>query len=506
MLITLILDASRLWHWHLTLIDQLAAYPGARVAVAFAPERRPHRQALALALQLEQAISHRAAAHPFDPINPGDLRAWTGPAGDAGDVTIDLAACAVASAQPQRSLVPLFDGLPGESAFWSALLDGTAPHLAVFDSARGITAIGQPGIESPHALRKSAAAVATRLITGLVRAIKTPAHASERANEPAMEPRSPSLAAPAAHLLARKVANKAQRLIDRTLATAPQWAVAWRTLPSNHDLLSAGELDPASFRHLSDDGARYYADPFLFAHGPQTHLFVEELPYATNRGIISVSTLQADGSFSTPQPVLETPFHLSYPHVFARDGAIWMLPEQTASGGLTLYRAIRYPDRWEPVAQLIGEPLHDATLFEHGGLLWIAANTEGPACARWGSSWDALSLYSSKTLLGPWTPHPGNPLLIDAEQTRSAGEVFGVGAKRYRPVQDCSSGYGVALGIAEITALDRETFAQSIVSRLSFKPRSGIAGPHTLNRLQSGANLIETIDLFAPSKTIRAIR
>ena len=502
MLITLILDASRLWRWHLTLIDQLEAGAGTRVSVAFSPVQRPLDTAVGMALLLEATLAKRSVPHPFDAMKPGDFDKWFSETIQACDLVIDLASLELADDPHARTLIPLYNGVPGGSAFWSAVLDGSAPFLSLHDSTYGVLAIGQPAIESPHALAISAAGVVTRLMSGLIAAAHGPAPTTGVPHLADYGARAPGLTLPVVHLLGRKVSSKARRLIDRQLETAPQWAVAWRLRAAGFNPLAGGVLSLADYQLLADDGQRYYADPFVFARGDEVDVFVEELPYATGRGIISMLTVRADGSATAPRPVLETALHLSYPQIFSRDGAIWMMPECFASGGLTLYRAARYPDRWEPVARLIDEPVHDATFFEHGGKLWIAANTQGPPSARWGSSWDSLSLYSADTLLGPWTPHAANPVLIDAASARPAGCVFVEGGKLYRPVQDCSKGYGSALGIASMTRLDDGGFRQELVGRLSFSPASGLLGPHTLNRVTCRGGVFEAIDLFAPRRLL----
>jgi hypothetical protein len=91
-------------------------------------------------------------------------------------------------------------------------------------------------------------------------------------------------------------------------------------------------------------------------------------------------------------------------------------------------------------------------------------------------------------------------VLIDAACARPAGDVFATGGKLYRPVQDCSRGYGAALGIAQITRLDGGGFEQEVVGRLSFGAASCVLGPHTLNRAACAGGVLETIDLFAPKR------
>ncbi|MEQ1697050.1 MAG: hypothetical protein ABL901_14535 [Hyphomicrobiaceae bacterium] len=502
MLITLMLDVSRLWRWHLILIEQLAVTPGTRVAVVFSPVQRPVETAVSLALMLEATLSKRPGPQPFDAMKAGDFDTWFSETTPVCDLVIDLASLELADDPHARTLIPLYNGVPGGSAFWSAVLEGAAPFLSLHDSTYGVLGIGQPAIESPHALALSAAGVVTRLMSGLIAAARDPAPKSGVPHLADYGARAPGLTMPAVQLMGRKVASKAKRLIDRQLAAAPQWAVAWRMREARFDPLTGGELSLADYQLLADDGQRYYADPFAVARGGEVDVFVEELPYATGRGIISMFTVRADGTATTPRPVLDVAHHLSYPQVISRDGAHWMLPECHASGGLTLYRAVRYPDQWEPVARLIDEPVHDATFFEHGGKLWIAANAQGPASSRWGSSWDSLSLYCADKLLGPWTAHAGNPVLIDAARARPAGETFVAGGTLYRPVQDCSAGYGAALGLAQVTRLDDGGFTQEVVGRLSFATGSGVLGPHTLNRAACAGGQFEAIDLFAPKRLL----
>jgi hypothetical protein len=368
--------------------------------------------------------------------------------------------------------------------------------------------IGQCAIETPHALQRAAASVVVRLIEGLAHVITGRLTSVTTRTADRSDGLSAGVGA-AAGIVGRKLSAKARRVTDRVRG-AEQWSVAWASREAGSawpsECLSgpgAGgklHLDPRDYQLLADDGRRYYADPFLFEHNGEVHLFVEELPYATNRGIISATTLPTDGSLpATPRPVLETGFHLSYPQVFARDGEIWMLPEQHQSGALILYRAQQFPDAWEPAATLIDEPLHDATLFDHGGKLWIAATHEGPDFVgpRWGSSWDALALYHAPHLLGPWTRRTGNPVLIDAATARPAGPMFhAADGTLMRPVQDCSIGYGMALGLARIDRLDVTTYAQSIVGRIAFADGHGLTGPHTLSRLVGRTACIEAIDVF----------
>ena len=45
--------------------------------------------------------------------------------------------------------------------------------------------------------------------------------------------------------------------------------------------------------------------------GNIAHVFCEEVPFATGKGIISQFTIDAAGRASSPRPVLERAYHLS---------------------------------------------------------------------------------------------------------------------------------------------------------------------------------------------------
>ena len=287
--------------------------------------------------------------------------------------------------------------------------------------------------------------------------------------------------------LTRRVEQKAAKHLDIVLKRAPVWQVAFRK--TNARTLPGQPLSPHYWR-LPDDGQRYFADPFVVVHEGVHHVFVEEFPFATQRGVISHFTVGGDGKASPPRVVLKQPHHLSYPQVFRHEGKFWMLPEASASGRLDLYRAERFPDGWVKHATLIEAPLHDATFSQHEGRFWITA-----AIALGGpSGWDTLSIYSADRLEGPWHPHPANPVLVDARSARPAGQPFVHDGALWRPAQDCTRGYGGALSFNRVTRLDEVGFAQELASTLHFGRREAAAGPHTINY----ADGLEVIDLFTP--------
>lgn len=285
--------------------------------------------------------------------------------------------------------------------------------------------------------------------------------------------------------LARGVAGRVGHKL-RLGARPFYWQVAYR-LVDGEGIAETGALDGPPFSVLADDGKRFYADPFVFMHADQHYLFVEEFPYATAKGIVSVARLEADGRFGVPQAVLEEPHHLSYPQVFAHRDEIYMIPESGGARELVLYRAEPFPDHWVRDTVLLQDvDFNDATLLEAGGRFWLF----GTQRYGQGSASDTMAVYSAPALRGPWLPHALNPIRIDHSASRPGGAFIHHGGKLVLPVQNGAQTYGGGLALMELLQLDngdvRFALPEPIVSGPAWR-RNGI---HTLNR----AGRVEVVD------------
>jgi len=209
----------------------------------------------------------------------------------------------------------------------------------------------------------------------------------------------------------------------------------------------------------SDDGSRFYADPFPLQFRDRLTLFVEDFEHRTAKGIISAVSFNAHGPVGRPEPVLELPYHLSYPFVFVWDDQAWMIPESTAAGSIDLFRSTNFPGGWVKEATLVSSVVaSDPTLFQHDGRWWLFATVRDGG----GAFSDALYLWSADDIRGPWLPHSKNPVLIDIASARPAGRIVLRNGILFRPVQDCRQGYGQALGIARILTLDDNRYEQTV--------------------------------------------
>ena len=288
--------------------------------------------------------------------------------------------------------------------------------------------------------------------------------------------------------LSRALPHLGREALRRVRYRQAHWRVGYRFI-DGPGVAETGRLG-TGWAVLPDAGDRFYADPFAVHWQGQPFLFVEDYVHAVGKAVISVVPFTHDRRPLTPRVVLEEPHHLSYPQVFERDGTLWMLPEASASGRLTLYRAEEFPDRWLPEATLLEGEISDATLLDHGGSLWLFATRRD----GYGSTSDTMVVFEAATLLGPWREHAANPILIDRRRARPGGAFIRSREGRLLlPVQDGTIGYGGGLGLSELIGLDATTVHLS-------DPRPILANGdwpypqiHTLNR--SGS--LEVIDGIA---------
>ena len=463
--------------WHGALLARLAARPDTRVTLDFAPQIATAAGVDAL-MQLE-AVLHRVPRPGLASVEPAASRGRFAGSGAGADLVLALDR-PPADAGDTAAWHLTFDGACGEDALLAALMARRPPLVAIVDASGALVASGRPGSETGGVLllafEDALARITTLILAALDGAAAAPPHPSPN-DAPRVGRSVPSAAA-------RALAQAAIRRIYTLSHHAPHWRVGWRAT-SGADMLRDGTSEGAPWTVLPDDGTRFYADPFMIEVAGTTTLFVEDFSHRTQKGLIAAVAFGSHGPLGTPRPVLETASHLSYPHVFAHDGAIWMVPESSAARRIDLYRATAFPGGWVREATLVDDVCaSDATLVCRDGTWWMFATVRDGG----GAFSDALHIWSAPALRGPWRPHPRNPVMIDIASARPAGAFIEHDGVLIRPVQDCRRGYGAALGFARIERLDAEGFAQEMTG---VSQGAGWRGRlHTYNR----CGALETID------------
>ena len=469
--------------WHQLVIDRLEA-EGHDVAVLLGPGQSPWPDPIRRTIEFERRLLRRRKDSLYSGVTLSQVPKTRGAA-----LIVDLAGGAEHGRTPTLKI--LFDGSPLDLAALMGLLRGSQPTLTLTLDGHSVAGSALPMIDKPESAALGLDDVLARAATFISSAVR--AFADERLAATG-EVRLASSAAPgparfALVYLLRALPRLARECLRRLRFRHAHWRVGYRFVegPGVADIGALG----VGWAVLPDDGSRFYADPFPFWYGTRPYVFVEDYSHAARKAVISVVSFDLQGKPRPARKVLEAPHHLSYPQVFERDGAIWMLPEASESRKLTLYRALNFPDRWVEKSVLIEDrEISDATLLDHGGKLWLFATERDGH----GSTSDTMVVFLADELTGPWRPHPMNPILIDRTCARPGGAFVRISERILLPVQDGTRGYGGGLGFCEVLELTPEIVRLGPARSLSTAGDFPYPQIHTLNR----AGGIEVIDGIVP--------
>jgi hypothetical protein len=246
------------------------------------------------------------------------------------------------------------------------------------------------------------------------------------------------------------------------------------------------------FKRLPPPPDRIWADPFIWTQENKYYVFIEEMPFSTNRGHISCLTFDRQLNLLSNDIVLERQYHLSYPFLFEYDGELYMLPETGENRSIEAYRCTQFPNKWKFAKTLIPD-IHavDATLLEANGKWWLFASMANED----GIAWDTLNLYyADHPLSDSWTPHPCNPIVRDIRLARPAGEIFSRDGYLIRPSQDCFSRYGYATNFNRILKLTESDYAETCEATFTPPRLSRLISTHTWSTVE-GLTAIDAVML-----------
>jgi len=276
----------------------------------------------------------------------------------------------------------------------------------------------------------------------------------------------------AARLGASKLLRSA--VLRWTARKGRQWFVAMRP-NTGKSIEDPARVDLAGFEEIPmPAGVDQMADPFLFESEGRSQLFFEALRKNDARGRLATIEIAGDGSRSEMEVVLERPYHLSYPCVFASDGDVFLMPETSGAKRVDIYRFVRFPSSVELVCSPVeGTNLVDTTPVRIDDRWYFFTTTPEPFMETF--------LFSSCRLDGPWELHPANPVSTSVGSCRSAGHLFWKNGRLFRPTQDCSVRYGYAIVVNEVTRLTKDEFEERAVARIRPIWKPGLLGTHTWN-------------------------
>ena len=225
---------------------------------------------------------------------------------------------------------------------------------------------------------------------------------------------------------------------------------------------------------------RFWADPFVIEKEDKYYIFIEELMYDTNKGHISLITMDKKGNYTEPVKVLEKNYHLSYPFLIEHESNLYMIPETKQNKTIDLYKCINFPDKWEYEKTLINNiEAVDATITVKNNKFWLFTNI---AVNEGSSNLEELYIFSSDNLhSNNWIPHPKNPVVSDVKRSRPAGKFFTYNNNLYRPSQNNTISYGYGMKINKVITLNEFDYVEEEVNSIYPNWDTNITKTHTLN-------------------------
>lgn len=252
------------------------------------------------------------------------------------------------------------------------------------------------------------------------------------------------------------------------------------------------------FNVLMPPKDRFWADPFVVSKEERIYIFVEELLYKTKKGRISVLELDKIGNLLKNRPILEKPYHLSYPFVFEWNDAYYMIPETAKNNTIELYKCTHFPDMWEFKMFLMQNlSASDTTLFYYEKKWWLFSAVN--EYYNFPGYFELFLFYSADLFTSKWTPHPLNPIVTGVSAARPAGKIFVHDDKIYRPSQYNIGSYGRAINLNQIVVMTETDYKEINVSKVEANWDSKLKGTHTLN---SDKN-ITVIDAYKDRKRLK---
>lgn len=237
-------------------------------------------------------------------------------------------------------------------------------------------------------------------------------------------------------------------------------------------------------------GGDFLADPFIVPGTEGRVLLCEWMRARHGRGVIARVELGVGNGIEDVCLLIDwPPYHLSYPHVFVVDGELYCCPEACYSRSVRLFRLS--PDARRVLDSqtiLSGFAAVDPTVLRFGSRWWLFCTSADGHRAN-----THLHAFYSSSLIGPWTPHSANPIVVGASTARPGGRMFVSDGRLYRPAQDCSVRYGGGLRLLEVEELTPDSYREALCWSIS--PPVGEHGQHGIHTANAADGFI-TYDAY----------
>ena len=233
----------------------------------------------------------------------------------------------------------------------------------------------------------------------------------------------------------------------KNLSKEPEaWVLAYR-VRGNKTLY---EGDANGFTVLRNTARYWKADPFLFTRKGKTWIFCEMYDRKRHKGVIGAAGLKRNGC-SRFRICLDLPHHLSFPYVFEEGGEIYMMPECSASGEIAVYKAVKFPLKWEKAFTVAPVPGMDTVPVPGDGAVdfYLSSVERNDRLVKFRFGDDVYQTAFE-----------------NAPAARCAGRIFKTDAGLIRPSQNDQGSYGNSLHFNLIEDNSFEGYRERLLLRV----------------------------------------
>ena len=244
------------------------------------------------------------------------------------------------------------------------------------------------------------------------------------------------------------------RVLKKLCCFEEIYTIAYRKRESRSLL----DNDLLSFKAVPYSDDYWYADPILVTDRGADYLFAECFDMRTQKGFIGCAAFDADGSLSGFRPIIEEPYHLSFPMVFAWDGKWYMIPESSDNRSVNLYCCEGDMFHWQKIREFSVEaPLVDTVVLSCGEdtveLLSSAIHPEDPLLYQWRK----LTLRKEGAVFTLEENGTVDGCESYTRWNRMAGKIAEVDGKAVLPTQESTeTDYGINLYLNDFDGKDMQ--------------------------------------------------
>ncbi len=236
------------------------------------------------------------------------------------------------------------------------------------------------------------------------------------------------------------------------------------------------DLSPVNIRWMKHNYTdRWFADPFFLEKNSDSYVILAE-EFMINSGLGRICRLVIDkNNYELIQndTLLHLSTHLSFPNFCIHEGNIYIYPENSAAGQLTIYHMT---DHILECKKMIPIPLIDPVLFMNNEKEVFLIGTL-PENANGNSN--ILHVYKSDHLWGEYKET--QQISFNDNVARRAGKIFHWKGKIISSAQICNNYYGEGISLQEIKCSEDGILNMQEIQRLEAKKITKMTGFHTYN-------------------------